>query len=102
MNQVFGREYAGSYDTLYHDKDYAGECDLIEHVFRVYGDGRVSSVLDLGCGTGNHALPMARRGYEVVGVERSASMLSRARQKLAAENRANETLHEADLRRVDL
>jgi SAM-dependent methyltransferase len=36
----------------------------------------------LGCGTGNHAFPLAQRGYEVVGVDRSAHMLARARSKL--------------------
>jgi SAM-dependent methyltransferase len=50
----------------------------------------VRSVLDLGCGTGNHAIPLARRGYRVVGVDRSAGMLERARHK-ATEKIGNES-----------
>jgi SAM-dependent methyltransferase len=76
---VFGAEYAAAYDALYEEKDYLGECDLIERVFVRYGQGQVQRVLDLGCGTGGHAWPLAARGYQVVGVDRSPHMLERAR-----------------------
>ena len=36
------------------------------------------AILELGCGTGRVALPLARHGARVVGIDRSASMLSRA------------------------
>lgn len=81
MSDVFGPDYAATYDALYEEKDYEAECDLVERVFREYGDGGVRTILDLGCGTGNHAQPLARRGYEVVGVDRSEPMLERARAK---------------------
>lgn len=84
MADVFSAGYAGAYDALYQEKDYEGECDLLERIFAEYGSGEVRSILDLGCGTGNHALPLARRGYEVVGVDRSEAMLDRARAKEAA------------------
>ena len=42
-------------------------------------DGRV---LELGCGTGRVLVPLARSGVSIVGVDRSASMLSRARRRL--------------------
>ena len=38
-------------------------------------------MLDLGCGTGGHAVPLAERGYDVVGVDRSPDMLQRAMQR---------------------
>lgn len=75
---VFGPHYAAAYDELYQDKDYLAECDLIERVFQEYAQGAVRSVLDLGCGTGGHAAPLAERGYTVVGVDRSPGMLARA------------------------
>jgi SAM-dependent methyltransferase len=75
---VFGREYAAAYDDLYRDKDYVAECDLIERVFTTYAQGRVRRVLDLGCGTGGHAVILGQRDYEVVGVDRSPEMLRRA------------------------
>jgi SAM-dependent methyltransferase len=81
---VFGSQYASAYDRVYADKDYERECDLIEELFTRYSRDPVRSILDLGCGTGNHALPLARRGYRVVGVDRSDEMLSRARAKADA------------------
>ena len=76
---VFGRDYAAAYDDLYQDKDYLAECDLIERVFTTYGERPVRRVLDLGCGTGGHAVPLAERGYDVVGVDRAPDMLEQAR-----------------------
>ncbi|MGQ9501613.1 MAG: class I SAM-dependent DNA methyltransferase [Anaerolineae bacterium] len=69
------------YDIMHRDKDYEAECDFLEEVFRRYVDGTVRSVLDLGCGTGGHALPLARRGYQVWGVDRSATIIAVAREK---------------------
>jgi ubiquinone/menaquinone biosynthesis C-methylase UbiE len=39
-------------------------------------------VLELGCGTGRITLPVARTGARIVGIDRSAPMLTRARQRL--------------------
>jgi cyclopropane fatty-acyl-phospholipid synthase-like methyltransferase len=37
-----------------------------------------SHILDVGCGTGRHAIELARRGYQVTGVDLSTGMLSEA------------------------
>jgi predicted TPR repeat methyltransferase len=68
MSDVFGTEYARSYDAIYREKDYDFECDLLERVFSECADNPVRNVLDLGCGTGNHSLRLAGRGYGVTGV----------------------------------
>lgn len=81
MTDVFGPGYAGAYDSLYADKDYAGECNLLERIWATYGTDHVRSVLDLGCGTGRHAHELAARGYDVVGVDRSEPMLELARSR---------------------
>lgn len=81
---TFGPTYTDLYDYFYRDKDYERECDLLEQLFQTYGGGATRSVLDLGCGTGGHSLVLAQRGYAVVGVDRSAGMLTRARQKAEA------------------
>ena len=39
-------------------------------------------VLELGCGTGRITAPVARAGADIVGIDRSAPMLARARQRL--------------------
>jgi ubiquinone/menaquinone biosynthesis C-methylase UbiE len=40
-------------------------------------------VLELGCGTGRISRPLARAGVNLVGIDRSAPMLERARRRLA-------------------
>ena len=41
-------------------------------------------LLDLGCGAGRFLIPLAEAGYDVVGVDRSAAMLSEAQSAVAA------------------
>jgi ubiquinone/menaquinone biosynthesis C-methylase UbiE len=41
------------------------------------------TVLELGCGTGRIALPVVKAGARLVGIDRSAAMLARARTRLA-------------------
>src|SRR4051812_30401147 len=40
--------------------------------------------LDVGCGTGAHAIELARRGWQVTGVDAVAKALAAAREKAAA------------------
>jgi SAM-dependent methyltransferase len=100
-DQPFGRDYASAYDSIYADKDYERECDLVEQAFRRFSDGPVKTVLDLGAGTGNHALPLARRGYDVAGVDLSEEMVQIAREKAREGGVAIEFRH-GDLREVQL
>jgi SAM-dependent methyltransferase len=98
MSAVFGTGYATAYDLLYGDKDYAAECDLIEGAIREYGIKPTRSIVDFGCGTGNHSLPLAARGYAVVGVDRSEEMLTRIQDK----TRTSATFRSGDIRSIDL
>jgi ubiquinone/menaquinone biosynthesis C-methylase UbiE len=54
-------------------------------VRRMIGDPRGLKVLDLGCGTGRHALWLAARGATVTGADFSEGMLEEARRKPGAE-----------------
>ncbi|KKM10317.1 hypothetical protein SY88_14540 [Clostridiales bacterium PH28_bin88] len=58
-------------------------------------------LLDLGCGTGNYALELARRGLKVTGIDISAAMLAEARRK-AAEAGLDLELVEGDIHRIKL
>lgn len=92
---VFGEGYARAYDTLYGDKDYGAECDAI---LRFAPVAQGSSFLDLGCGTGGHAWHLARRGYRVLGVDRSDQAVARARTKApSADAAARATFHVGDV-----
>lgn len=54
-------------------------------VRRALGDVRGFDLLDVGCGTGRHAIRMAEAGARVVAVDFSESMLAAARAKPGAE-----------------
>ncbi|MCI0394551.1 MAG: class I SAM-dependent methyltransferase [Chloroflexi bacterium] len=41
-------------------------------------------LLDVGCGFGRHSIELARRGYQVVGIDPSAAMIASARERAAA------------------
>jgi SAM-dependent methyltransferase len=70
------------YDSLYADKNYAAEVDYVDGLIQLHAPG-ARSVLDLGCGTGRHAIEFAERGYEVLGIDRSRDMLVRAQEQRA-------------------
>jgi SAM-dependent methyltransferase len=58
-------------------------------------------VLELGCGTGRVCIPLARAGVDLVGIDRSASMLDRARlraSRAARFGRASARLVRGDIR----
>ncbi|HOW84792.1 MAG TPA: methyltransferase domain-containing protein [Candidatus Aminicenantes bacterium] len=74
-------DYAEGYDKESFTRGTAGECDFFES--EIDGDRSVP-ILDIGCGTGRHAIEMARRGYKVTGVDLSPSQIDRARAKAAA------------------
>ena len=58
-----------------------------------------SRVIDIGCGHGKHAFPLAERGAEVIGVDFAVALLNRARQ-LAAELRSPVRWVRGDMRRL--
>lgn len=91
-------DYAGYYDDLYEDKDYLKECIFIKNVLEKYSDQSVKSLLDLGCGTGSHALHFAEMGYDVTGVDLSEEMLNIARQK----NNININFIRQDIKNLNL
>ncbi|MDX6767893.1 MAG: class I SAM-dependent methyltransferase, partial [Elusimicrobiota bacterium] len=76
---MFGRS-AAVYDLLYADKPYAAEARALDRALRRRRP-RGRALLELGCGTGRHALELARRGWRVTGVDRSRGMLARARRR---------------------
>jgi len=101
MTQLFGQIYAPLYDALYEEKDYGKETELLIQVFQKYAQQSVRKVLDLGCGTGNHSLRLASRGYEVTGVDRSQEMLQIADRKACSQGLKPRFRH-GDIRSLDL
>ncbi len=59
-------------------------------------------VLDLACGTGRHAIELAKRGFSVLGVDIAADLLEIAARDAEAMQAGDVEFREADLRRLDL
>jgi SAM-dependent methyltransferase len=57
-----------------------------------------ATILDLGCGPGRHTVELARRGFQVTGVDRTGSYLAAARRR-ADHLGADVELVQADMRR---
>jgi SAM-dependent methyltransferase len=74
-------QYAPFYDLLYEDKDYVAETAFVEGQLRRNG-ARSETLLDLGCGTGMHAIEFARNGWTVTGIDLSEEMIRRAEARL--------------------
>lgn len=72
--------FGKSYDQQPFTQGTAGEVDFVE---RELGADRSKRILDIGCGTGRHAIELARRGYRVTGVDLSEAQLRLAREKAA-------------------
>lgn len=70
--------YAHKYDKECFVQGTAGECDFIEQEIH---RNKSLKIIDIGCGTGRHAIELAKRGYDVTGVDLSESQLARAREK---------------------
>jgi glycine/sarcosine N-methyltransferase len=76
------------YDALSDDYDrfvnwenrLAYEMPFIEPTLR---EADAQRVIDVACGTGMHAIELARRGYKVVGADLSSPMIERARENAA-------------------
>ena len=80
---VFDSEYARFYDLMYHDKPYAEEAAWAASMLRRLNPKAVS-LLELGCGTLNHAPHLAEAGFEIACVDSSSAMMEQAKVRLSS------------------
>ncbi len=73
--------FSALYDRFTEDVDYNKNTDRLLELFCKY-DKKPTLLLDLACGTGGFTFPLAERGIEVIGVDRSEGMLAKAISKL--------------------
>lgn len=69
--------YAGKYDQESYTQGTLGEVSFIESEINF---DRSKKILDIGCGTGRHSIELAKRGYNVTGIDLSESQLDRAKE----------------------
>lgn len=85
--------YAKTYDNEVFVKGTIGECDFIEKEINF---NKSLKIIDIGCGTGRHSIELARRGYNVTGIDLSESQLEHAIEKAKTENlKIDFQLHDA-------
>lgn len=79
--QRFFDHFARRYDDEVFTKNTAAEIEFIlEHAAPPPG----GAILDLGCGTGRHAVPLAQRGFRVTAIDISEGMLAIAAERARA------------------
>ncbi len=74
--------YGKKYDEEIFTKGTIGECDFLEKEFNF---DKSLKILDVGCGTGRHAIELVKRGYNVTGIDLSESQIKRAKEKAEKE-----------------
>ena len=72
---MFLKELAKYYDAMRTHRDYSKEARFADSLIRKHYPG-AERVLDLCCGTGEHAINMTKLGYEVTGIDLSQDMLT--------------------------
>lgn len=77
MKDVFNA-YAKYYDLFYGDKDYDKESAFIKALLEKHSILTINNILELGCGTGKHAVKLADFGFNVKGIDLSSQMIERA------------------------
>ena len=91
--ELLFQDYAQKYDNEPYTQGTQGECDFLEKELQFDKSLRI---LDVGCGTGRHAIELTQRGYCVTGIDLSESQLARAREKASAQGLSIEFLrHDA-------
>jgi len=75
--------YGQKYDNEIFTQGTLGECDFIEAELKY---NKSLKILDVGCGTGRHAIELSKRGYTVTGIDLSETQLARAQENAERNN----------------
>lgn len=99
LQRAWDREYS---EVRAYTTSYRGDVDRGVHFLLGYLAGRNETIggpiVDCGCGMGRNAIPLARAGHRVVGLEHSAVALQRLAESLGDEQLAGElTTRQHDL-----
>lgn len=98
MTQVFDA-YASYYDLLYRDKDYLAEAEYVASLIHKHNP-RATRILELGCGTGQHAVHLATLKHQILGIDLSQPMISKARANIPVGLEERISYLEGDIRNI--
>ncbi len=79
---------------LFSERRWESASTEIDRTITLLGVEPGAAILDLCCGPGRHSLELARRGYHVTGVDRTAAYLEQARQQAEKEELTIELVQE--------
>ena len=74
---------------------------LVESIVASFGDAPPARALDLGCGDGTTAVPLAQRGVETVGIDIASNLVAAGRARATALGLANLRFEEGDASHLD-
>lgn len=94
-------DQAKYYEIAFNFVDSKKQVELFEKFIKKYSKVKVSRVLDLACGTALQLREFARKGYEAIGLDSSASMIEYLKKQAAASGLEIETV-KADMNRFKL
>ena len=77
---LFTGRLARYYDLMHQHRDYKRESRFMDQLVQKAWSG-AKKILDVSCGTGEHATRMAEAGYQVTAIDASPDMLRIARKK---------------------
>ena len=77
----FKKNYSKYYDSLYTDKNYKDESQLIKKIIKKYSSKPVN-LLDIGCGTGEYPKLLTSNNLHVTGLDKSSYMIKKAKKKI--------------------
>lgn len=81
---MYNSKFAEYYDVFFEQDKYEKEAQFIGECVDEYGIG-MNRLLDVGCGTGTHAIELSKSAQYVVGIDPSNDMINAAMAKPGAE-----------------
>jgi len=75
----------------------------IPDLLKVFSENKVKRILDVGCGTGDHVIDLAKRRFDAVGIDRSSAMINEANKRkkgISEEVKKRGKFMEADLEKI--
>ncbi len=79
MSKKIFKNYAKYYDLIYKNKNYSKETKYIHNLLKLNKSKK--KILEIGCGTGGHAICLSRYNYKIFGIDMSDSMIKIAKNK---------------------
>ncbi|MBW2972267.1 class I SAM-dependent methyltransferase [Candidatus Woesearchaeota archaeon] len=74
------KKFAKYYDLIYSGKDYTAETDFLKYLVKKHHI-KGKDTLEVGCGTGSHAILLQKSGFNMTCIDLNKEMLTVARKK---------------------